>query len=769
MAGVQKRKIQWAISLFLVMLYFSGLTAQAQYSGGTGEPNDPYLIYTAEQMNAIGANPNDWDKHFKLMADIDLAGYTGTAFNIIGTYASRPFTGVFDGNGHTISNFSYTSTDTDYIGIFVYVKGHIKDLGLIASDVDGGTGDCVGSLVGYLASGTISNCYAEGGSVSGDWRVGGLVGALNFGTIINSYATGSVSGNWDIGGLVGDNYKGSITTSYSTSMVSGGNGVGGLVGSNNYYSDITQCYSAGAVSGEDNIGGLVGRNSSFMTHCYSMGEVSGSQRVGGLVGFNDRGHVNACYSTGAVSGNERVGGLVGSGRSLRVSNSFWDIQTSGLTTGAGGTGQTTAGMQTASTFVDAGWDFMGEIENGTEDIWLILEGQDYPRLVHKLSAFSPNPQDGATSVNTTAILSWKPGNHAASHQIYFGTDKDAVRNANTASPEYKGTRDLGSERYDPGNLAWYTTYYWRVDEVNNVNADSPWIGRVWSFTTFDFIHFPYPPDGATNIISSPILSWVPPRPVLQYDIYFGQDEDAVANAIPASLGIYQGRQPPRKTTYETGDLEWGQTYYWRVDGVDEADSNSPWIGKVWSFTTANFLIVDDFESYSDLSAGIESNRIFNAWIDGYDDPKNGSLVGYDTPTFCEQTIVHSGNQSMPLYYDNSVGYSEATLTLTYPRDWTENGVNTLSIWFTGDSTNAAETLYVALNGNAVVYHSNSNAAQIEAWTEWNIDLQAFADQGVILDNVNSITLGLGNRTNPVAGGSGEVWFDDIRLYRPAEL
>ncbi len=119
---------------------------------------------------------------------------------------------------------------------------------------------------------------------------------------------------------------------------------------------------------------------------------------------------------------------------------------------------------------------------------------------------------------------------------------------------------------------------------------------------------------------------------------------------------------------------------------------------------------------------------------------------------------------MPLYYDNSVGYSEATLT--YPRDWTEKGVNTLTIWFRGNSDNAAEPLYVALNGNAVVTHDNPNAIQTEAWTEWTIDLQAFADQGVNLANVNTITLGLGNRSNPVAGGSGMMYFDDIRLYAP---
>ncbi len=158
------------------------------------------------------------------------------------------------------------------------------------------------------------------------------------------------------------------------------------------------------------------------------------------------------------------------------------------------------------------------------------------------------------------------------------------------------------------------------------------------------------------------------------------------------------------------------------------------------------------------------------WIDGYDEPTNGSLVGSDNPPFAEQTIVHSGNQSMPLYYDNSVGYSEATHTLTYPRDWTEKGVNTLTIWFRGDSANAAETLYVALNGNAIVTNDNPNAALVEEWTEWTIDLSApggFADQGVNLANVNTIAIGLGNKNNPVAGGSGTIYIDDIRLYQPA--
>ncbi|NQT02432.1 MAG: hypothetical protein HQ580_10435, partial [Planctomycetes bacterium] len=146
---------------------------------------------------------------------------------------------------------------------------------------------------------------------------------------------------------------------------------------------------------------------------------------------------------------------------------------------------------------------------------------------------------------------------------------------------------------------------------------------------------------------------------------------------------------------------------------------------------------------------------------------NGSVVGNANAPFAEQTIVHGGLQSMPMSYDNAVGKSEATLTLTSNRDWTVKGVNTLTIWFRGSVANAAETLYVALNGSAVVNHDNPDAAQITSWMAWNIDLQAFADQGVNLANVNTITLGLGNRNNPVAGGSGMMFFDDIRLYAPA--
>jgi hypothetical protein len=170
------------------------------------------------------------------------------------------------------------------------------------------------------------------------------------------------------------------------------------------------------------------------------------------------------------------------------------------------------------------------------------------------------------------------------------------------------------------------------------------------------------------------------------------------------------------------------------------------------------------ESYNDIEEYQPgSNRIYVAWADGFDDPTNGSQTGHLDPPFYEETIVHSGNKSMPIYYDNVVGKSESTLTLTDKRDWTVNGVDTLTIWFRGDGANAAEQMYVALNGSARIDNNNPDAAQKASWTQWNIDLQAFADQGVNLANVDSITLGLSS----VTGGTGIIYFDDIRLYPPA--
>jgi hypothetical protein len=314
------------------------------------------------------------------------------------------------------------------------------------------------------------------------------------------------------------------------------------------------------------------------------------------------------------------------------------------------------------------------------------------------------------------------------------------------------------------------TYYWRVDEFDAITT---YKGNVWSFTTQGAVESLEPANGAVDVKQTPILTWSPGVYGASHEIYFGTDKEAVKNANTSSPE-YKGSGDLGSESYDPGQLEWNTNYYWRVDEANNTNPDSPWTGPVWSFTTANFLIVDDFEDYD-----VGNNEIWWAWKDGvgyashptlppYAGNGTGSMVGDEnTPSYTEETIVHGGKQSMPVFYDNSIlRYSEVEKTLSYPRDWTENGVSTLTIWFRGDSANAAETLYVALNGSAVVNHDNPNAAQTGRWTAWNIDLQAFADQGVNLANVNTIALGLGNRNNPVAGGSGTMYFDDIRLYPP---
>ena len=416
----------------LLALWLLVSFAQAKYSGGSGTEGDPYRISTAADMNAIGTDSNDWDKYFVVTSDIDMSSIPGTAYNLI-----YPFTGVFDGNNHTISNFSFVPT-TGGAGLFGNVDGGVvKNLGLIDPNVDGGTDWAwLGSLAGVIEGGaTISNCYVEGGNINGNKNVGGLVG-LNQGTITDCYSTASVSGFEKAGGLVGWNIFGGIANSYSNGSVSGQNKIGGLVGGNS--TTITNCYSTGQVLGttDSNFhGGLVGYNYGTVTACYSTATVSGNDYVGGLVGYNDEGVIRACCSAGSVLGDYSIGGLVGRLKSGTIDNcysrsivsgqeligglvglagwgythitkcyatgaiasryyggglvgwpdtsafsSFWDMETSGQATSRCGTGLTTAEMQKASTFLEAGWDFVDETANGTEDIWWILEGQDYPRL-----------------------------------------------------------------------------------------------------------------------------------------------------------------------------------------------------------------------------------------------------------------------------------------------------------------------------------------------------------------------------------------------------
>jgi hypothetical protein len=623
--------------------------------------------------------------------------------------------------------------------------------------------------------------------------------------------------------------------------------------------------------------------------------------------------------------------------------------------------------------------------NGTTYYWRIDEvneadpnspwkGPVWSFMVPPKSAYYPEPADSAEFVDLNVTLKWTAGFGTKLHYIVFGEDFDEVSNTVTGIPN--GTPD-----YDPGPLKLAKTYFWRVDEFDGVETHK---GEVWSFTTEGAVSGPDPADGAVDVSPTQILTWDAGAVAASHEVYFGTDADVVKNATTASPE-YKGPKALGEESYDPGKLKLNTTYYWRIDEVNESP-DSPWAGKIWSFTTGDYFIIDDFEDYN-----FADNQIWLSWHDGLgygkpgEDPffagnGTGSVVGGDEtepwPTL--GMIVHSGLQSMPYYYDNNkqgfAKYSEAEHTLTDQRDWTEEGVAELSIWIHGNpasvgsfvegpvgtftmtaagvdiwnqadefhyafkmltgpgsivakvesveltngwakagvmiretldagskfaavyitptntdgsatngcrfqarsdaydsatsdtsvatteqmaisapywvklerdvggnfrgyysangstwqsmswnpqfitmstnvyvglaltshninatceakfsnvtitnnvsgqwtnqdigiESNDAEPLYVAVSNSAgtpaVVVHDDPTAATIDIWTEWIIPLQTFADQGIDLTDVTSIAIGFGTKGNmTIPGGSGEMYIDDIRLYRPRDV
>jgi len=290
--------------------------------------------------------------------------------------------------------------------------------------------------------------------------------------------------------------------------------------------------------------------------------------------------------------------------------------------------------------------------------------------------------------------------------------------------------------------------------------------RIVTIENFQQAWEPRPVEGEVDVLLDKKLIWDPgivSKETIElyneHHVYIGTDFNDMSSATVPTATVTDANE------YATS-LDYNTTYYWRIDEVSSLDPNSPAKGEVWSFTTANFIVAEDFEDYNDF----EPHTVYFTWLDGWGDPTNGSTAGYPNPIFgigehyMETAIVHGGEQSMPLFYDNSTGLSEVTRTLN--ADWTQNDVVALTLFYYGDAGNAIEPMYVALNGSAVVTNDDPKAVLTNDWIQWNIPLQEFADQGVNLANVDTLSIGLGNKANPQAGGgTGHVFFDDIRLYR----
>jgi len=388
--SVPRQRRHYCLPRFDILLICLALVAAMTGCESTPERLE---IWNWHDLYAIRDNLSG---HYLLMTDLDptTAGYWELASNAanqgkgwqpIGT-ADDPFKGTFDGQGYDVSGMFINRHDESLVGLFgaVDVGGVIQNVKVVNADMTGEW--AVGGLVGENC-GDVRSSYSSG-IMNGADCVGGLVGA-NTGTVSSCYSAANVTGHWDVGGLVGcSDSSGTVSNSCSVGDVTGEWAVGGLVGGN-LGGIVAKSYSTGDITGDDYVAGLVGDNQGTVSNSYSIGSVIGEWYVGGLVGDNDfSGIVSNSYASGGVTGDSFVGGLVGSNWGT-VSNSFWDIETSGTNESDGGTGKTTAAMQNIVTFTDTAtvgldnpWDItpVAPGETDSDFTWNTIIGQTHPFL-----------------------------------------------------------------------------------------------------------------------------------------------------------------------------------------------------------------------------------------------------------------------------------------------------------------------------------------------------------------------------------------------------
>ena len=347
------------------------------------------------------------------------------------------------------------------------------------------------------------------------------------------------------------------------------------------------------------------------------------------------------------------------------------------------------------------------------------------------------------------LLQWSKGDTALFHDVYLGTTPELTA-ANLVGPHQLMVMLYYVQGLQPG-----TTYYWRVDEIDTAGVVTA--GDVWSFVAQALTAYhPTPADGAVGVSQAPVLTWLPGQFALKHHLYFGDSSDGVSQG---AAGTDKGELTD--PTFTPGALASLTTCYWRVD--ETVAGGAVKIGPVWKFITC--LSIDDFEGYTDDEGG----RIYETWTDGWSNG-TGSTAGNSTAPFAEQTIVCGAKQSMPLDYNNvkSPFYSEVEREFSPVQDWTAGGADTLVLCLRGRAANAPAQVYLALEDASkhvgVVAHPEKTITTATQWTQWKIPLSDFT--GVNMAKVKKMYIGVGDRANPVADGSGRIYIDEIRLTRP---
>ncbi len=392
---------------------------------------------------------------------------------------------------------------------------------------------------------------------------------------------------------------------------------------------------------------------------------------------------------------------------------------------------------------ESGLDDLDRHDERVVNMWVSAAGQQPPVWI-KYEFNEAYKLDEMWVWNSNSELEWYFGWGVKTATIEYSTD-DTKWIALTDVPEF--TPAPGAANYDHNTTVDFGGV---VAKYVRVTCTSSWGGEEqYGLSEVRFFYIPViagdpkPAPGATGVPLDTTLSWRAGREAALHQVYFGTDSSAVADGA-APVDVVDA------PAYSVGNLNPGTTYYWRIDEVNEAATPSVWEGPAWSFTTQEFISVDDFESYS----GAEDHEIFSTWSDGYGDGTNGSQAGHDDPPYVEQTVVHGGGKSMPLYYGKGgVSHSEVSLPFDPAQDWTRAGVSTLTFYVHGRADNVGAQFYVKVNGVAKAVDVDFAA---EDWQEVNIELASF---GVDLDLQSVISLAFSIE----GAGSGWVFVDDIRL------
>ena len=466
---------------------------------GKGTESNPYRIASLGNLYWLSMNPSEWDKHYIQTADIN-AGATsgwdgGKGFSSIGN--AHCFTGSYNGQEHIIDSLYINRPLGDKTGFFGWTENaSIKNLGITNASVTGKY--YTGILAGETNLTEISNCFTTG-IVSGlSYQTGGLIGGTSGSTLTNCYSQATVIGHgYKTGGLLGSDENSSyLRNCYSTGPVTGDTVfTGGLTGNNKALSVIENCFSTSNVTGKYRYtGGLAGCNDrSNIFKSYSTGDVTGDASTAGFIGevVYNTSEISNCYSTGHVTATGTAGGFIAVSASTHITNSFWDTETSGMTTsGGGGTGLTTYEMTLYYTYTDTttqglenAWDFVGTQDNdtATADLWCLGHGHGYPVFTWQDSLYALASTDSLSNIEAT---------RATVHGTIFYTGS-ASPTAHGFCWNTTGEPDLSDQKLDLGSagqtgpfsasvtgLTTGTTYYVR-SFVTNAYGTS--YGKVLTF------------------------------------------------------------------------------------------------------------------------------------------------------------------------------------------------------------------------------------------------------------------------------------------------